>query len=595
MWFPDTFVDEVREATDIVDVISHYVPLKQKGASYFGLCPFHNEKSPSFSVASDKQFYYCYGCGAAGNVYTFLMAMENYDFVESVEYLAEQANIPLPTVTQNTQNKINDDQKERLVEIHKMAGLFYYNCLHETQGASAREYLERRQVLPAVQKKFGLGYSPARGNPLMEHLLAEGYALDDIVASGLVVPNKEQEGYHDRFRGRLMFPIFNVKEQVVGFGGRILSSGEPKYLNSPETILFSKSKNLYGLQLAKKNTRTRKELIIVEGYMDMIALYQGGFKNVVAALGTAFNQQHAMAIKRYVPQVILLYDSDDAGTTAALRAIPVLVENGLVVRVLQVKDGKDPDEFIKEHGAKAFADLLLQDTVHYISFQIACSQKKYNLQNPQEKIQFVSEAAAILAKLDSAIERSVYVKEVSRMTDVEESAIHEELKKIVKKDEVEYYKKIEKQERKAMKISLSTKKDKGILEAQRGILYFCATYSDVYYAVKSNISIDDFSLAVYGEVYQKIAELYVKDPHTIVVAELIGNFMDPEKQKYVVELFAKQLPVEDKKDLQKSLIEMVRILRKNTIDTKLLQVQSVEDMNVLIDARKQIDTISIAL
>ncbi|MFI3174854.1 MAG: DNA primase [Bacillota bacterium] len=600
MWFPDSFVAEVRDATDIVSVVSRYVPLKPKGALHFGLCPFHNEKSASFSVTSEKQFYYCYGCGAGGDVYRFLMEMENYNFIEAVEHLAEQANIPLPTNTNNFQNKVDNDQKERLIAMHKTAGRFYYDCLQEEQGNIAREYLSRRQITIPVQRKFGLGYSPPKGGQLLKHLQKEGYELADILESGLVKPSKEGSGYYDNFRGRLMFPIFNVKEQVVGFGARSLDDSMPKYLNSPETTIYSKSKNLYGLHLAKKNTRDRKELIVVEGYMDMIALYQAGFKNVVASLGTAFNQDHAMAIKRYVSQIILLFDSDSAGTKAALRAIPVLVENGLTVRVLQVSGGKDPDEYIKEFGAEAFAGLLVHETVHYISFQIACSQKQYDLNNPQEKVLFVSEAAAILAKLDSAIERSVYVKEVSRMTDVDESAIHEELKKIVVKVEEAYYKDVEKQERKEMRVSLSTKRDKGILEAQRGLLYFCATYANVYLVMKSHISINDFSLEVYKKVYEKIAELYVKDPDHVATTELIGGFTDPEEQKFVVELFARQLPVEKKVDMEKSLTEMVRMVRKNAVDTKITDISNSgvaadDEILMLMREKTQIDKISIVL
>ena len=348
MYYPDDVIEEVRTRNDIVDVISQYVNLKKKGANYFGLCPFHNEKTASFSVNSEKQFYYCFGCGAAGNVFSFLMEMENLDFPEAMKKLAERAHINLPEPEKSAQVIAAEQTKQRLFDIHTAAGRYFYDCLQEKQGEQARAYLTKRQMDPRMARKFGIGYSPDSYDALFKHLKEKGFTLSDILKSGLVLENKDGKGYHDRFRGRLMFPIFDVQGRVVGFGGRILAKGEPKYLNSPETILFSKSRNLYGLNFAK--AAKKRELILVEGYMDMLSIYQAGFKNVVASLGTAFNNDHARTLKRFADDVILLYDSDEAGTNAALRAIPVLVKNGFRVKVTQVPDGKDPDEFIKKYG-----------------------------------------------------------------------------------------------------------------------------------------------------------------------------------------------------------------------------------------------------
>ncbi|MBR5122437.1 MAG: DNA primase [Anaerotignum sp.] len=435
MRYPREVIDEVRLQNDIVEVISQYVPLKQKGNSYFGLCPFHNEKTASFSVNSEKQFYYCFGCGAAGNVFSFLMEMENMEFPEAIKKLAERAHIDLPEPEKSAQVVAAEQAKQRLFDIHTTAGRYFYECLQEKQGEEARGYLTKRQMDPRIARKFGIGYSPDSYDALFKHLKEKGFTVSDILKSGLVLENKDGKGYHDRFRGRLMFPIFDVQGRVVGFGGRILAKGEPKYLNSPETILFNKSRNLYGLNFAK--AAKKRELILVEGYMDMLSIYQAGFHNVVASLGTAFNNDHARTLKRFADDVILLYDSDEAGTNAALRAIPVLVKNGFRVKVTQVPDGKDPDEFIKAKGAAEFSRLLI-NAVHYISFEIACIQRKYNLKNPEHRVRFATEAAETLAKLDSEIERNVYLGEVSRVTGVEEKAIRAEIDKLLRKEDEDY-------------------------------------------------------------------------------------------------------------------------------------------------------------
>ncbi len=441
MRYPREVIDEVRLQNDIVEVISQYVPLKQKGSTHWGLCPFHNEKTPSFSVSSEKQFYYCFGCGAAGNVFSFLMEMDNMDFPQALKALAERAHIDLPEPERSAQAVAAEQAKQRLFDIHTAAGRYYYECLQEKQGEQARAYLEKRKMDPRIARKFGIGYSPDSYDALLKHLKEKGFTLSDMLKSGLVLENRDGKGYHDRFRGRLMFPIFDVQGRVVGFGGRILAKGEPKYLNSPETILFSKSRNLYGLNFAR--AAKKRELILVEGYMDMLSIYQAGFHNVVASLGTAFNQEHARTLKRFADDVILLYDSDEAGTNAALRAIPVLVKNGFRVKVTQVPDGKDPDEFIKAKGAAEFSKLLV-NAVHYISFEIACIRRKYNLKNPEHRVRFATEAAEILSKLDSEIERNVYLGEVSRVTGVEEEAIRREIQKLMRKEDEAFRKEAEK-------------------------------------------------------------------------------------------------------------------------------------------------------
>lgn len=592
MRYPREVIDEVRLQNDIVEVISQYVPLKQKGNSYFGLCPFHNEKTPSFSVNSEKQFYYCFGCGAAGNVFSFLMEMENCDFPEAMKRLAERAHITLPEPEKNAQAIAAEKLKQTLFEIHSTAGRFYYDCLQAEEGVQARAYLQKRQMDPRMVRKFGIGYSPDRYDALFQHLSEKGFQKTDILKTGLVLENKDGKGYHDRFRGRLMFPIFDVQGRVVGFGGRILAKGEPKYLNSPETILFSKSRNLYGLNFAK--AARKRELILVEGYMDMLSIYQAGFHNVVASLGTAFNQEHARTLKRFADDIILLYDSDEAGTNAALRAIPVLVKNGFRVKVTQVPDGKDPDEFIKTNGGAAFSKLLV-NAVHYISFEIACIQRKYNLKNPEHRVRFATEAAEILAKLDSEIERNVYLGEVSRVTGVEEDAIRSEIGKLMRKEEAGFRMEAERRQQRQAAYPLAERKiEKGLAEAQRSLLYYCAQHQGVYDTLKTILQEGDFTEAVFQKVFEEIGALWEESGH-VFPADLVSRFEDTKEQKLVTEIFAVQLPTENGADMEKAINEQVRLLKRTKIDHLTANASTAEEIQQLVDARRKLDSLYITI
>ncbi len=592
MRYPREVVDEVRLQNDIVEVISQYVPLKQKGSSYFGLCPFHNEKTASFSVNSEKQFYYCFGCGAAGNVFSFLMEMENCDFPEAMKRLADRAHIALPEPEKNAQAIAAEQLKQRLFDIHTTAGRFFYDCLQSEEGKEARAYLQKRQMDPRIARKFGIGYSPERYDALFKHLKEKGFSVSDILKTGLVLENKDGKGYHDRFRGRLMFPIFDVQGRVVGFGGRILAKGEPKYLNSPETILFSKSRNLYGLNFAK--AARKRELILVEGYMDMLSIYQAGFHNVVASLGTAFNQEHARTLKRFADDVILLYDSDEAGTNAALRAIPVLVKNGFRVKVTQVPDGKDPDEFIKAKGAAEFSKLLI-NAVHYISFEIACIQRKYNLKNPEHRVRFATEAAEILAKLDSEIERNVYLGEVSRVTGVEEEAIRSEIGKLMRKEDEAFQKEAERRQQNLKTYSIEGRKtEKGLMEAQRSLLYYCAQHQGVYDILKTIIEEDDFTEEVFRRAFGYIGELWSSSGH-VFPADLVSRFEETKEQKMVTEIFAVQLPAENGADMEKAINEQVRRLKRTKIDHLTANATTVEEIQRLVEAKRKLDSLYITI
>lgn len=592
MRYPQEIIEEVRLQNDIVEVVSQYVPLKQKGSSYFGLCPFHNERTPSFSVNGEKQFYYCFGCGAAGNVIGFLMEMENCDFPDALQRLADRAHIELPQPERSAEVIAAERQKEKLFELHKLAGRFYYETLQSAEGEKARAYLQKRRMDPRIARKFGIGYSPDRYDALQQHLLEKGFSIGDLLKSGLVLENKDGKGYHDRFRGRLMFPIFDVQGRVVGFGGRILAKGEPKYLNSPETILFSKSRNLYGLNFAR--AAKKRELILVEGYMDMLSIYQAGFHNVVASLGTAFNQEHARTLKRFADDIILLYDSDEAGTNAALRAIPVLVKNGFRVKVTQVPDGKDPDEFIKTQGAAAFSRLLV-DAVHYISFEIACSRRKYHLENAEQRVRFAQEAAAILAKPESEIERSVYLAEVSRMTGVEESAIRREMEKLTRKEEEAFRKDAERRQQNLRGYQPEERKaEKGLMEAQRNLLYYAAQQQTIFEALRGILEPEDFTEEVYRRAFAQIGALWERIG-TVFPADLVGCFEELKEQKAVTEIFAMQLPMENGADLEKALNEQVKRVKHAGLDRRIAGVPSAEEMQRLILAKSKLDSLYITI
>ena len=593
MLYPQELIEEIRLQNDLVQVIGEYLPLKQKGSSFFGLCPFHHENTPSFSVSRDKQLYYCFGCGASGNVYSFIMEMEHCDFPEAVRTLADRAHIQLPEPAYSKESKELEAQKEAIYQIHKLAGRFYYEKLHQPEGAKALSYLEKRQIRPQIQRKFGLGYAPAGRRVLTDYLIEQGFSMPLLLKSGLTMENKDKSGYHDRFYNRLMFPIFDIQGRGIGFGGRVLDKGEPKYLNSPETLVFNKSKNLYGLNLAKE-TRKR-EIILVEGYMDMIAIYQAGYRNVAASLGTAFNQDHAKTLKRVADQVILLYDSDEAGTNAALRAIPVLLAEGFLVRVLQVPDGKDPDGFIREHGREAFGRLLIH-AEHYISFQIQCVKKNYNLDNTEHKVRFTQSAAQILAQVESSIERDAYIKEVSQQSGITEDAIRLEVKKIRDKSEYDFMRKAEKQRIQSYSGGNHELTDgtAGILEAQRDILYLWATNSNIYQKTKPYLQTEVFAAGT----YQKLAEIIAQarqSQASLEPAELVSHFSTPEEQKLVSSVFTARKEYNTKEELEKSVNEEIKLIKRAYLDKKGANAANIEDITSVIEEKKQLNQFHISI
>ena len=401
MYFSEDLIEEVRQKNDIVDVISGYVKLQKKGSSYFGLCPFHNEKSPSFSVSRGKQMYYCFGCGAGGNVFTFIMEYENYSFVEAFKMLAERAGVDIPEVEYSKEAKERADLKATLLEINKLAAKYFYAQLKTEQGKLAHTYLTGRGLSEETITAFGLGYSNKYSDDLYRYLKTKGYKDELLVKAGLISVD-ERHGAHDKFWNRVMFPIMDVNNRVIGFGGRVMGDAKPKYLNSPETEVFDKSRNLYGLNRAR--TSRKPYFLICEGYMDVISLHQAGFTNAVASLGTALTTGHASLIKRYVNEVYLTYDSDEAGTRAALRAMPILKEAGITAKIIRMEPYKDPDEFIKNLGTEAFEERINKARNGFL-FSLEILEKEYDMNSPEGKTAFHKEAAKRLTMFEEEIER----------------------------------------------------------------------------------------------------------------------------------------------------------------------------------------------
>ena len=444
MFYSEDIIEQVRTENDIVDVIGDYVKLQKKGSSYFGLCPFHNEKSPSFSVSPHKQMYYCFGCGEGGNVISFLMKYENYTFIEAMEVLADRAGIELPKMEYSKEAKQEKDLKTKIIEINTEAAKYYHYLLKSERGKLAYNYLSGRKLSDETILRFGLGYSDKYSDNLYKYLKNKGYNDSELKETGLFTYD-EKRGVNDKFWNRVMFPIMDANNRVIAFGGRVMGDGKPKYLNSPETLIFNKRKNLFALNYAKKSKMGY--LILVEGYMDAIALHQYGFDCAVASLGTALTDDGATLLSRYTDQVVLIYDGDTAGQNATQRAIPMLEKAGLQVKVLQMRDAKDPDEFLKKFGADRFR-LLLEESSNRVEYQLAAIARKYDLRDDDQKVRYLQESADLIGSLPSAVQRDVYGGRVAEAAKISADAMQMEIKRA-------WERRVYQEKRKQEKIDLS--------------------------------------------------------------------------------------------------------------------------------------------
>ena len=441
MAFPEAFLDELIARNPIEDVVSQYVNLKRSGSNLFGLCPFHGEKTPSFSVSPDKGIYYCFGCHKGGSVINFEMEIEGLSYPDAVRALAKRAGLEVP---EDEQYQSRYRQQERLWAMHKEAARFFHSRLYAPIGANALQYAAGRGMPKSILTKFGIGYAPDSWTDLVDYLRSKNYSDQELRDSGLVTVSQKNGNLFDRFRDRLMFPIIDVRGNVIGFGGRIMNSSDKsaaKYLNSPETLIFNKRKNLFALNLAKKSKLGY--LILVEGYMDAIALHQYGFDCAVASLGTALTEDGANLLSRYTEQVVLIYDGDEAGQNATQRAIPILEKAGLQVKVLKMRDAKDPDEYLKKFGADRFR-ILLEESANRVEYQLNAILKKYDLRDDEQKVQYLQESAGLIGSLSSAVQREVYGGRVAEAAGISEDAMRLEVNRALKRRTYQEKKKQEK-------------------------------------------------------------------------------------------------------------------------------------------------------
>lgn len=586
MRYPEEVVEEVRMKNDIVDVISGYVKLQKKGSNYFGLCPFHNEKSPSFSVSPSKQMYYCFGCGAGGNVITFVMEYENYSFMEALQMLADRAGVALPKQEYSKEAKEDADLRTALLEINRMAANYYYYQLTNPQGEAGYRYLRDRQLSDDTIRHFGLGFANKTSDDLYRYLRAKGYDDRILKETGLVTI--EERGAHDKFWNRVMFPIMDVNNRVIGFGGRVMGAGEPKYLNSPETKLFDKSRNLYGLNYARLSRE--KYILICEGYMDVIAMHQAGFTNAVASLGTAFTTQHAALLKRYTDKVVLTYDSDGAGTKAALRAIPILRDVGMSIRVLNMQPYKDPDEFIKNMGAEAFRERIEQARNSFL-FEIDVLKRNYEMEDPEQKTEFYNQVAKKLCEFPEALERDNYLEAVSREFFIN----YEDLKRLVNRMGARLGPVSPREEEESMSVKKKKDREDGKNQSQRLLLTWLIENPFLFDKIEGIITPDDFI----EDLYHQVARM-VFDGHAagnLNPAEILNHFINDEEQyRMVAGLFNASLKESlDNEEQKKAFSETIMKVKKNSLDYASRNAAGIEELQRIIREQAALKDLHISL
>ena len=586
MYYSEELIEEIRMKNDIVDVISNYVRLQKKGSSYFGLCPFHNEKSPSFSVSRDKQMYYCFGCGAGGTVFTFLMEYENYSFLEAVQYLAERAGVELPKEEYSKEAKERSDLKATLLEINKIAAQYYYVQLKSERGAVAYDYLTDRGLSEETIKSFGLGFATKYSNDLYNYLKRKGYSEELIRQAGLINID-EKNGVYDKFWNRVMFPIMDANSRVIGFGGRVMGDAKPKYLNSPETAVFDKSRNLYGLNRAR--TSRKSYFLVCEGYMDVISLHQAGFTNAVASLGTALTSGHASLFKRYVSEVYLTYDSDDAGTRAALRAVPIMREAGIAAKVIRMDPYKDPDEFIKNLGAEEF-EKRIENARNGFMFSLEILSKNYDMESPEEKTAFFQETAKRLIEFEDELERNNYIEAVAKAYRVNPDSLQKLVTKTAIKEGLASPAKRPKN-LSQNKDSVSKKED-GNKRAQRILLTWLIDQPKLFQIIEEYVTPEDFT----ETNYQKVAELLYEQYHLgeLNPARILNHFMEEEEHREVAALFntrIRELTTEEEKD--RAIKETIIKVKNNSIDHQTMNLNPTDMVGLqrLMESKRKLQNI----
>lgn len=588
MFYPEEVIEEVRQRNDIVDVISSYVKLKKTGSNYVGLCPFHNEKSPSFSVSGSRQMYHCFGCGVGGNVFTFIMEYENFTFLEALKYLADRCGMQLPEAQQTPEARRQADVRNRILEINKEAAKYYVYQLKSPQGQQALSYLEGRELSSETIRKFGLGYSNKYSDDLYQYLKKKGYEDEILKESGLFTMD-EKHGVSDKFWNRVMYPIMDINSKVIGFGGRVLGDGKPKYLNSPETKVFDKSRNLYGLNFARLS-RSRT-MILCEGYMDVIAMHQAGFTNAVASLGTAFTGLQANLLKRYADQVLLLYDSDGAGVKAALRAIPILKEAGLPAKVVRLKPYKDPDEFIKALGKEEFQKRL-DESVNSFYFEVEVLEKEFDLTDPASKTKFYNELAKKFLVFTEKLERSNYIEAVAEKyripkNDLEKLVNHYGAQALASPENT----RVQRQRRD----ELNHKKEDSIKESQKILLTWLIEDVSLFSKVDKILTAEDFREEPYKTVAASLFQQY-NEQGQVNPAKIINQFTSKEEQNEVASMFSRNLNEElTLQEKERALNETVYQIKKDSLDYKNSHATDLVQLQEIITEQAELQKLHISL
>lgn len=575
--FSEDTIREIRESNDIVDVISQYITLKRTGSNFIGLCPFHNEKTPSFTVSPTKQMYHCFGCGEGGDAISFIMKYSNLDFVESLKLLAERVNIVLEEKEENGDSK-KEREKNTIYDINKEAARYFYNNLINER--KALDYLHDRRINKKTIKTYGLGYSKNSWDGILSFLLKKGYLEEQIEKAGLIIKHSDGNRYYDRFRGRIMFPIIDVRGRIIGFGGRTINDVQPKYLNSPDTPVFSKGNNLYGLNIAKKYSRNK--IILVEGYMDIISLYQYGINYCVASLGTALTPNQSKLLKRYSNDIYICYDSDNAGLNAADRALDVMKEEKINARIILLPNGKDPDDFIKENGSKSFENLLNR-SYNYLDFKILFYKKRYDLSTVEGKISFTKEISNMLKQIESPIELDAYIKRVSLETNISADAIMQEIQNKQRgqtnsntKDK--YINTNYRNNNKYNILPVKYNLEPGHLIAEKNLLNFIIHDKTIYNHIKDKFRPDDFLNHIYRRAAEFIYDIY--DNGEEFEQDRITIHFEGEELEKLMEVFRLKFDFdEDEKikaadDYIKKIYYYELKIKKNDIKEQIAEIQN---------------------
>ena len=589
MRYSDEILDDVKSSNDIVDVISQYIGLKRSGRNYFGLCPFHNEKSPSFSVSPDKQIFHCFGCGVGGNVITFISKIEGIGFKESIEVLAERANIKLPSIDNSIDSK-KEELKAKVYKVNNFTAEYYHKKLYEPSSKIAQDYVKKRKLNNETLQSYKIGFS-GKFDELYQVLKKEGFNDEEILESGLV--NKNDNGkYIDRYRNRLMIPIFDERNRVIAFGGRVLDDSKPKYINSPENIVYSKGRHLFGLNVAKKDHP--KRLLIVEGYMDAISLHQRGITDVVASLGTALTTSQGWLLRRNCEQVILGFDSDGAGQTAIMRAMEVMQNMGCDMRVLQMTGAKDPDEYVIKYGAARF-NKLLDDAISLIEFKIKVLQKDLNLENASDKIKFLNEIAKLISKIENTMEREIYIEKIAKAYNISKEAIYAEVNKLQYSSR-KSTKVLEKERPVVSKI----KKEKPnnvseeITKRENTIIWILINSIDTYKTIKENISVEDFKNEQNKEILKEIYNALENGNNNI--SSVLDHIESEQIQGHLTEIMADDYGITDNKKAIEDLLKKYELEKlQNKRDSLIEELNNESDTEKKRNIGKELNDIVLIL